>query len=322
MASLRESFKDFSKALTEAVEIGAEATVQVRARRGYAASGVAYRADRVLTANHAVEQNEGITVVLPDGKEIGASLAGRHPRSDLALLRLDEAAAVPGAVTEEESVVGQIVLALARPTDEGIQASLGIVGIAGGRYQPWRGGSIEGVIRSDAVQFPGFAGGPLVDTDGKIVGINCFGFRFGSSITIPVKRAWEIAERLEKEGSVKRGYMGVRTQIVDLPDSLIEEGRQEAGLLIVGLEKGGAAEQAELLVGDILVGLQGNAIDDHRSLIQMMEDRAGKRVSLQIVRAGKVQDLSLTLGEAPDVIGRMRRAHRGHPRGHHRSRRR
>ena len=82
-----------------------------------------------------------------------------------------------------------MVLALARPTDEGIQASLGIVGITQGRYQTGHGAYIEGVFRTDATAFPGFAGGPLIDTDGKIVGINTFGHRFGALITIPAKKA-------------------------------------------------------------------------------------------------------------------------------------
>jgi S1-C subfamily serine protease len=296
MSQSTDTLKELSRGLTEAVRTGARATVQVSARDGYAASGVLLKPDRVLTASHAVEREENITVVLADGKELAASLAGRDPGSDLALLRLAEAAPEAGVAAAEGYSVGQLVLALARPTDEGIQASLGVVGIAEGSYQTWRGGSIDGVIRTDAAAYPGFAGGPLVDVEGRIVGINTFGYRFGASLTIPVKRAGNIAEKLEKHGTVKRGYLGVRTQVVELPDSVSFES-QSTGLLVVGVEKGSAADEGRLLVGDILVAVNESVVANHENLLRLLGDLAGKKAELKLVRAGKIETHSIEIGE-------------------------
>jgi S1-C subfamily serine protease len=320
MSSSRDTLREFSQGLAEAVQIGAQATVLVNAREGYPASGVAYKPDRVLTSNHAVQRDDQITVALPDGKEIKATLAGRDPGSDLALLRLEEAVAAPGTTAEEKPEVGQLVLALARPTDEGIQASLGVVGIAGGRYQVRRGGFIEGVMRTDAAAFPGFAGGPLIDTEGRILGINTFGFRFGTSLTVTAERAWEIAEKLEREGTVKRGYLGIRSQRADLPDTVSKK-TQETGLLIVGLEKGSPADKSGLLVGDILTGIDGAPIEDHDGLLGLLRDLAGKTAKIELARAGKIQELNVEIGEAPET-GHYGWAHGWSRRGPHHRRRR
>ena len=301
MSQSTDTLKEFSQGLAEAVRIGAQATVLVKARDGYAASGVVTVADRVLTANHVVEQDENITVMFPDGKTVAASLAGRDPDSDLALLRLAEKAPAAGMLSEHEHAVGQLVLALARPTDEGIQASLGVVGIAGGRYETGQGGFIEGVMRTDAAAYPGFAGGPLVDVEGRILGINTFGFRLGASLTIPVKRAGEIADRLEKEGTVKRGYLGIRTQIVDLPESVASARKLETGLLIVGVEKESAAEKGGLLVGDILIALDGTSTAAHADLLSMLRGLAAKSAQFELVRGGNIEQRTITIGQTASV---------------------
>ncbi len=299
------AIKELSAGLAAAVKTAAPATVTVDARDGYPASGVAYRADRVLTASHVVQREEDIQVVLPEGRLLQAVLAGRDPVNDLAVLRLAETAATAAVTAESAPAVGDLVLALARPSEEGIQASLGIVGIVGGRYEGWHGAPVEGVMRIDAASFPGFSGGPLVNVEGAVVGINTAGGRFA----VPVRPALEVAERLDREGSPKHGYLGMRSQPVEIPASVSLDREQSTGLLVVAVEKDGPSERAGLLVGDILVGLAGAPVEDHETLLALLAGKAAETVEAEIIRGGSTLRLTLTLGEAEAGPGPFHGAH-------------
>ncbi len=291
---------NFSNALADAVEKAGASTVLVAARPRFPASGVAYDAQTILTANHVVEREEDITVVLPDGSEIPAALVGRDPGSDLALLKLSSARAVAAVPAGQAARVGQLVLALGRPTPEGIQASQGIVSMVGGPVRTGRASLLEGYIRTDATPYPGFSGGPLVNLQGQVLGINTSGFMPGASLTIPQALAWKTAEALRNFGRVKRGYLGVRTQVVELPEALQEKlhRKQASGLLLVGVEAGSAAEEAGLMVGDILAGLEGRPVEDHDALVsQLTGDNVGRALAVEVIRGGEVRSLAVRVGE-------------------------
>ena len=177
---------DFSKGLTSAVETGGASTILVDARKRYPASGIAYSEDHVLTADHVVSRDDNIKVMLPDGKSLDATLAGRDPGSDLALLRISDKALTP-AKTSDDVKVGQFVLALGRPNSDGVQASWGIVTSIHGPARTHRGGMLDEYIRSEATPYPGFSGGPLINAEGEVLGLNTSGLGRGSSVTIPVK---------------------------------------------------------------------------------------------------------------------------------------
>ena len=211
----------------------------VNGRRRLPASGIAFASDLILTANHVLEREEDIPVILPDGSEFSSRLAGRDPGSDLAVLRLEKSVAALAIPASEEAHVGQIVLALGRPSPNGIQASLGVVSAIGGPVRTGRGGLLERYIRTDAIPYPGFSGGPLVDSSGKVLGMNTSGLSRGASLVVPAGLAWQLAESLAKHGSVRRGYLGVRSQPVEVSAAQQEAlGRQqEGGLLLVSVEK-------------------------------------------------------------------------------------
>lgn len=289
-----------SEAMVEAVNKGAAATVLVNARRRFPASGIAYAADLVLTADHVVERDEDISVVLPDGSETDAQVVGRDASSDLALLRLAGRVATLAEPAPQPLHVGQLVLALGRPTTEGIQASLGIISAIGGPLRSWRGGLLKRYLHTDAIPFPGFSGGPLVDSLGRVVGINTSGLRRGASVTIPVDLAWQVADMLAKHGRVRRGFLGVRSQPVAISAAQQRAlGRdQGSGLLLVGIEAGSPAETAGLLVGDILVAIGGQPITDPDELLSsLIGDVVGKAIAFQILRGGQPQTVSVVIGE-------------------------
>ncbi len=293
------SLTDFSNGLAAAVETGSASTVLVDARKRYPASGIAMADDLVLTADHVVTRDDEIRVVLPDGRSLNASIAGRDPGSDLAVLRLPEKVLAP-AKTSGSVKVGQLVLALGRPNSAGIQASWGIVTNISGPTRTFRGGMLDEYLQSETTPYPGFSGGPLVNTEGEVLGLNTSGLTRGSSLTIPVKVSWRIGEALAAHGTVKRGYLGVRTQPVEVPEAGRQalQREQSQGLLVLWLEEGGPAERAGLLVGDILVAVSGQPVGDADDLFSALNgDTVGKSIAVEVLRGGRPETVAVTVGE-------------------------
>jgi S1-C subfamily serine protease len=300
MSDTQNPLTALSDAMAEAVAVGGAATVLVDARRRIPASGIAYAANLILTADHVVERDDEIRILLPDGSEVPATVAGRDPGSDLALLRLERAVAAVAQVAPQEARVGQLVLALGRPTPDGIQASLGVVSAAGGPVRTGGGGLLERYLRTDAIPYPGFSGGPLVDSAGRVVGLNTSGLARGSALTIPAELAWSIAETLAQHGHIRRGFLGVRSQPVELPPAQqrLLNREQSSGLLLVGVEEGSPAEAGGLILGDIIVAIAGRPVADPDELLASLSgDVVGKPTPVEIVRGGQLQTVSVTVGE-------------------------
>jgi S1-C subfamily serine protease len=290
----------FSETLADAVETAAASTVLVDARRRFPASGIAFAADLVLTADHVVERDEDIRILLPDGSQSAAVVAGRDPGSDLAVLRLPQGNLRPAQPAAQPARIGQLVLALGRPSADGVQASLGVISALNGPVRTGRGGLLESYLRTDATPYPGFSGGPLIDAAGRILGINTSGLAHGISLTIPSGLAWETAATLAQHGHVRRGYLGIRSQPVAIPSAQQQSlGREQAGgLLLVGVEENGPAAQAGLLVGDILVGLAGAPVTDPDDLLtRLVGAMVGQPALLQVLRGGQPVEFTVIIGE-------------------------
>lgn len=290
----------FSDLLVEVVAKAGKSTVLVNGRHRLPASGIAYAPDLVLTADHVVERDENISVMVPEGDTIQASIVGRDPGNDLALLRLNKPGLMPAEKSGQDARVGQLVIALGRPGAEGIEASMGIVSAVGGPARTGRGGLLERYLRTDAISFPGFSGGPLVDAEGKVVGLNTSGLAHGAAITIPAFLAWADAENLAKYGYVKRGYLGIRSQLVEVSSELRKSlGREQvSGLLLVSVEKDSPADAGGLMVGDILVAINQRPISDHDELmVHLGGETVGKPITVQVLRGGQAMELTVTVGE-------------------------
>jgi len=291
---------ELSDSLSRAVENAGAWTVMVDARQRLPASGIVYQPDLVLSADHVVQREEDIVVLIPGGERVSAEVVGRDPGGDLVLLRVAAPNLVPAGAAPGEARVGQLALALGRPSPDGIQASLGVVSARGGPMRTGRGGLLESYLRSDTIPYPGFSGGPLVDASGNLIGINTSGLTRGASITIPTGLAWKTAGALLEHGSVRRGYFGIRSQPVEIPPAGRSSlGREQAfGLLLVGVEPGGPAAGAGLMVGDILVGLAGDPVSDPDELLAGMSGAlVGKPAVVQVLRGGEPLEMSVVVAE-------------------------
>jgi len=284
-----------SNAAADAVERAGAVTVLVNARRRRPLSGLLYAADLVLTASHGVEREEDIQILLPDGSETSAVLAGRDPGTDLALLRLPGAVQVAAAQPAAQGArVGMLVAAVGRPSREGIQASLGMINAVGSGLRT-QGGVLAQYLVTDAVPLPGFSGGPLVDLAGGILGVNTSGLARGAALVIPAGAAWQAAATLAQYGHVRRGYLGIRSQVVELPAGSLAG--QTTGLLVVGVEPDGPAGGA-LMVGDIITGLDGQPVADHDDLLARLSGEVvGKEVAVAVLRGGQPQVIGIRVGE-------------------------
>ena len=291
---------ELSDALADAAEKAGKATVLVNARRRMPASGIVYAPDLILTADHVVEQETDITIILPDGTETSANLAGRDAGSDLAVLKLERDAGSVAEITKSPARLGQIALVLARPSPDGIEASLGTVSAIGGPIRTGHGGMLERYIRADSISYPGFSGGPLVAADGTVLGLNTSGLARGAAITIPADIAWKVAEILVKHGHIKRGYLGIRSQTVEIPNASQKalKRNQSTGLLVVGVENDSSASKGGLIVGDILVAVASEPVLHHDELFTRLSgDVAGKSTPIEILRGGQPQTLNVLIGE-------------------------
>jgi serine protease DegQ len=288
-----------SNELAAAVEQAAGSVVAVNARPRLPSTGVHWRPGIIVTADHTVRSVEDLTVVDREGRTMAATLVGRDPGTDLAVLRIqDTDLATAGLGNSDSLKVGHIVLAVGY----GPRASWGIVSAVGGRWRTWRGGEIDQLLRLDLTLYPGFSGGALVDALGQIVGINTSGLSQRLELAIPASTVTRVADELIEKGHVTRAFLGVGLQPVSLPETARRAlaGAPEIGLIVVRVQPEGPAAQAGLLLGDVLVSLDGIHVASTEAVLDAVAARrVGATVSATILRAGTPTDVSITLGERP-----------------------
>lgn len=297
---MSSTLRDLSQGLSQAVETAGSYVVRVEARRRLPASGILWSEDGVIvTAHHVVKKESGIKTGTAVGETSTAELVGRDPSTDLAVLKSDlSGSPTPNWANPEEINVGHLVLALGRPGGR-VQATLGIVSALGENWRTLVGGQIDRYLQTDVVMYPGFSGGPLVESSGQLIGLNTSALLRGVSVSVPYPTINRVVSALLEHGRIRRGYLGIRTQPVRLPKPLVEEVGQETGLLLVSIESDSPAEAASLVMGDTIIAFNDRPIrhfDDLLSLLNSAE-AVGKEISLRILRAGEVQTLDLTIGE-------------------------
>jgi len=289
--------KDLSNDIAALVEKASKSVVRVDARRGRAGTGIVWDSGFVLTANHVVEQEDEIQVVADD-KSTKATLVGRDPATDLALLKVEglSAPAMPRAKVEDLKP-GQIVLAIGRPGN--LKATFGTISAVSSSWRGWRGSEIEHLIQTNAPLYPGFSGGPLVDVDGRAVGMNSWVFGRGDGRAVAMDVAERVVASLKADGRIRRPYLGIGTQEVALPEPVKAKAKQDSGLLIVAVEPQSPADKAGLMQGDTLVALNGTTTTSLEDLYTgLRKAKVGATQTVRVVRAGELKELQVTVGEA------------------------
>jgi S1-C subfamily serine protease len=291
--------KDISQAMGAVVEESGTAVIRVDARRRFPASGIVWSNDGlIVTANHVIRRDNKIAVGLADQSKVTAQLIGRDPSTDVALLKVEASDLKPlELATNGDSKVGHLVLALGRP-GQSVQATLGVISAVGSPWQGRHGGKAESIIQTDVTMYPGFSGGPLVDTDGKLIGLNTSALIHGISATLPAETLQRVVGSLQEYGRVRRGYLGVSTQVVRLQEEMREQLGQRTGLLIVAVESDSPAAGGGLTIGDTIVKLAGQPIRRHNDLMVMLSQAdLEEKTPLEIVRGGELQTLNIHIGE-------------------------
>ena len=293
---MAEILASFSNDLADVAETGGLSVVRVEARDRLPASGILWsRPGVVVTAHHVVERDENISVGLPGGESVPATLAGRDPTTDLAVLRLDSQTSGPAEFSEPGGLrVGHMVLALGRP-GQNVRATMGIVGALGKEWRTPAGGTVDRYLQTDTVMYPGFSGGPLVDVSGRVIGLNTSALLRGVSLTVPTPTLTRVVDDLLAHGRVRRAYLGIGVQPTRLPKDLAEQLDQETGLLLLSVEQGSPAESGKLFLGDTIVALGGRPVRHLDDLMSSLGgDQAGKKLPVKILRAGSLLELEVT----------------------------
>lgn len=297
---MSDILQNLSNALGQTVETVGASVVQVDARRRLPASGIVWSADGVIvTAHHVVQRDDNLKIGLPGGDSAPASLVGRDPTTDVAVLRTEakDLTAPTWATFNGDVKVGHLVLALGRP-GQTVQATLGIVSALGDSWRAPSGGLLDHYLQTDVVMYPGFSGGPLVNATGQVVGLNTSALLRGVSLTVPASTLRRVVETLLAHGKVRRGYLGVSTQAVRLPEALARQLNQETGLLLIAVEKDSPGEKGGLVLGDTIVALDNVAVRHHDDLLALLSpDRVGQATPVKVIRGGQVQEINVTIGE-------------------------
>jgi S1-C subfamily serine protease len=290
-----------SNELAAAVERGGQSVVAIHARRRIPASGVHWRPGVIVAAHHTIERDQDIRITLPDGGSVAGTLAGRDAGTDLAVLRIDSAGfATASRSTADDIAVGRLVLALGRPWDGGVTATLGLISAVGGEYRTWHGGRIDRLVRLDMAIHDGFSGGPLVDATGRVLGINTSALARRGPVTVPAATVDRVVDQLLAKGRIARGYLGVGLQPVRLPESLRRESGHDTrlALLIMHVEADGPADRAGILLGDLLVAVGGQPVGDLRDVAALLgPESVGNRVHLDVIRGGRRTTLDIEIAE-------------------------
>jgi S1-C subfamily serine protease len=290
---------DLSNAFADAVERAGRSVVSVNEGGRAGVSGTIWRDGLVVTAEHTIRGQQELTVELPAGGSSSATVVGRDPTTEVAVLRLKDALPASAEFADAAQLrTGNFVLAVGRRGKHGLAASHGIISALGAAWRTWRGGRIDQWFRLDLLPFTGFSGGPLVDAQGKVIGINTSGPR-RSVMTIPTATVNRVVEQLLAKGRIARGFLGVALQPVALPNAHSSPaGGAGRGLLVIMLEPGGPAEKGGLMIGDIVVAIEDKPLTDPSDLQAALDpELVGKILPLRILRGGQARNLSLTVAE-------------------------
>src|SRR5467141_1633319 len=294
---------ELSNALAQATDRAASSVVAVHTERRGSSSGIVWRSGVIVTSEHALRRDDDIQVTLPNGRVVSASLAGRDPSTDIAVLKCAEASnAAPEFGDVAALKPGSLTLVVGRTRASGPVAALGVVSLVAPDRRTWTGASIVPYIRLDVGLQPTAVGGAVIDAHGNTVGLATPRFaRFGA-IAVPASSINTITDTLLPKGRIPRGYLGVGLQTVRLPDALRDKLKwnEKTAAIVMDVHPGGSADKAGIVIGDILISMDGQPVtclEDVQS--HLAGEAIGKTLPLKFDRGGAIQAGSIVVAERP-----------------------
>ncbi len=264
------------------------------------ASGLVWTANTVVTVDQAIRREEDLTLLLADGSVLPATVLGRDSSTDLAVLQLQSESDLPlPQFSQTRLRLGQFVLAAARSSQGNLNASMGMIGRLGGSWRSWQGGQIDQLIRPTLISTAGLTGSTLFDLQGQVIGLNTTGPRH-TTLTLPVATIQRVVDQLLQTGRIARGYLGVAMQSVLIPERLAQTLNltQARGVIMLSVEPESPADQAGILVGDILIALAGQPVIDASDVRLMLgTEQVGQALAARLIRGGAMIELVVTVGE-------------------------
>ncbi|MDF5731851.1 MAG: trypsin-like peptidase domain-containing protein [Rhizonema sp. PD38] len=296
-----------SQNLADTVEQAGQTVVAVNIGRRISSSGIHWRHGIIVTSDELLQRYEEITVTLPDRRIVPVTILGRDASTDVAVFKLQNVELPVAKIGDATTLkVGHLVLGLARSGEGDIKAVMGAVSVVSGAWRSMSGGNIDSFIRPDITLYRGFAGGPLVDAVGNVVGMNTSGRR-GTALTIPETTVNRVIDQLLAKGRIAKGYLGLGMQPVRLPENLKTSLNltSSGGVIVVNVEANGPAYSAGVLLGDVLISFDGTFVNDTADVLALLNssDRVGKNVKAQILRGGTLIELTIAIGEKPTDVG-------------------
>jgi S1-C subfamily serine protease len=295
------SFGAISDQLADLLDSIAPRLVAVHGRGRGSSSGIVWRPGLVVTAEEALETDENISITHPDGTQIAATLVGRDPSTDIALLRTQEQpmGEVPFGSTDAIRAGHLALTAGRRP--EGLSAALGIVALAGGPWHSLRGGHIDRLLHLDLRLDPRSEGGAALDADGRIIGMTVLGPR-DRVVVIPSETIARVSQQLLEHGRIARGYLGLGLQPVRIDHAVAQSAglAEPRGLMAISVDPDGPGQRAGLRQGDVLISWNAEPVRSVRGVHHLLgPESVGESIELGLLRAGERMTVAIQIRERP-----------------------
>ena len=302
--AVNSAWETLSNQFAEIAEQSGKFIVAVHGGRRVAASGIVWRAGIVVTASHMLRRTDDVEITFGGESRHKATFMGRDPGTDVAVLRLEKADSAPPELLSDTSKlrVGQLVLAVGRSTLGDLAAAAGIIARTGAPWQTWRGGKIDTLLRPDVNLYPGQSGSALVDSRGRVLGMNTSALARVATITVPTATVERVVNEIVEHGGVFRPYLGLAMQAVAVPADLSNKVKidQNSALMVMQVEPKSPSSEAGITLGDLIVSINSQPLSGIEDVQRTLNKaKRGDSVDLGYVRGGQMASLKVKLGDRP-----------------------
>jgi S1-C subfamily serine protease len=289
-----------SREISQHINALAPSVVAVHGRRHTPSSGVVWKDGVIVTAEHALWKGDDIMITTPEGGTLTAKVAGRDSGSDIAVLRFDGHTMPPVKISTGEIYPGNAAIVVGRSPNSGVNGSFGVVSAVSGSWRTWRGGQLERYCRLDVTLFPGSSGGAVANERGEVIGIATSALSRVAPLAIPSEAVNRIVTQILEKGRVPQGYLGIGLQSVPLPEGFQKEfsASRSQALMVLTVEPGGPADKGGILVGDIVLELDGKAVETIEDIQSRLHgESVGTSLAARIIRGGEEKSCTLRVEE-------------------------